>query len=94
MCWLFTFKILIVESEWFTTYRPNEYNTGLSNMSTLIVPNLMISHSRQSVRWAVASVWNGPPAELRDVSLSYSVFKRQLENVLTLFLLACPYGNV
>ena len=35
MCGFFTFKVLIAESEWFTTYRPNEYNTRLSNMSTL-----------------------------------------------------------
>ena len=82
MCGLFTFKRLIADSEWFTTYRPNEYNTRLSNMSTLILPNLMTSHSRQSVRWVGASVWNGLPAELRDVSLSYSVFKRQLKKVL------------
>ena len=82
MCGLFTFKRLIAESEWFTTYRPYEYNTRLSNMSTLILPNLMTSHSRQSVRWVGASVWNGLPAELRDVSLSYSSFKRQLKKVL------------
>ena len=49
MCGLFTFKKLIAESEWFTTYLPNEYNTRLSNMSALILPNLMTSHTRLSV---------------------------------------------
>ena len=83
MCGLFTFKKLIAESEWFTTYLPNEYNTRLSNMSALILPNLMTSHSRLSVWWVGASVWNGLPGVLRDVSLSYNVFKRQLKKVLT-----------
>ena len=61
MCGLFTFKRLIAESEWFTTYRPNEYNTRLFHMSTLILPNLMTSHSRQSVRWVGAWTTGGAP---------------------------------
>ena len=79
MCGPFAFKRLIAESEWFTTYRPSEYNTRLSNMSILVLPNLMTSHSRQSVRCVWASVWNGLPTELQDVSLSYSVSRVNLK---------------
>ena len=50
MCGLFTFKRLIAESEWFTTYRPYEYNTRLSNMSTLNYSSKPYDFSFQTIR--------------------------------------------
>ena len=82
MCGLFAYKGLNSGSEWFTVYEPNIYNTRLSTMSTLLLPNLMTSNSRQSVRWVGATLWSGLPSELRNFSLGYQTFKRQLKKVL------------
>ena len=50
------------------------YNTKLSNRNTVVIPNIVSKHSRQSVRWVGCSVWNSIPQTLRDTD-SYQGFK-------------------
>ena len=64
---VYVYKCLIFDNGMFDVYLPNVYNTRLSNSRSLIVPNILSSHSRQSVRWTGSQLWNGLPGYLRDV---------------------------
>ena len=65
----------------FEFYASAHYNTRLSDTRTLVIPNIMSTHSRQSVRWTGVSLWNRLPCDLRAPQ-SVAVFKRKLRKFL------------
>jgi hypothetical protein len=83
MCAIFIYKSICNDSndEWFSLYVSN-YNTRLSTLSVLSMPNINSTHSRQSVRWVGCRFWNCLPLELRDRELSFNSFKFRLKKYL------------
>ena len=65
----------------FTRYDSAVSNTRLSNRNTVVIPNIVSKHSRQSVRWVGCSVWNSIPQILRDTD-SYQGFKIKFKHHL------------
>ena len=78
---IYVYKCLEWDNNMFHFYHPNIYNTRLSNSRSLIVPNIMSSHSRMSVLWSGCQLWNGLPGNLRELP-TCSSFKRQLKTLL------------
>ena len=74
-------KSLRSNNNFFTRYESAVYNTRLSNRNTVVIPNIVSKHSRQSVRWVGCSVWNSIPQILRDTD-SYQGFKIKFKHNL------------
>ena len=81
MCGLHVYKSLQTGNNLFTIYVQNNYNTRLANTRSVVMPNIIFSHSRQSVTWIGAQLWNRLPRELRDVQ-TYGAFKFKLKRWL------------
>ena len=77
---LYTFKKLQVNSGEFLI-QTSCYSTRSSQIRSIALPNIVSAHSRQSVVWRGASLWNGLPEEIRQEQ-SYSTFKRKLKKLL------------
>ena len=78
---LYVFKSLLSADGNFNLYESNAYVTRLSNTRSVIIPNILSSHSRQSSRWIGGQQWNGLPQALRDVT-QYDNFKLSLKRHL------------
>ena len=77
---IFTFKSLAAHGPHFTPYIC-PYNTRLSTMTTVALPNIVSTHSRQSVRWVGSRLWNELPEDIRSQETNYS-FKFKLKRHL------------
>ena len=65
----------------FEIYIADAYNTRLSNSNSLSIPNIISTHSRQSIRWTGARCWNDLPQGLREETMHKS-FKSKLKKYL------------
>ena len=61
---IYVFKSLHSDSNFmFTRYVPGYYNTRLANSLSLVVPNIRLTHSRQSIKFVGSKLWNSFPHE-------------------------------
>ena len=74
-------KSLMSNNNLFTRYESAVYNTRLSNRNTVVIPNIVSKHLRQSVKWVGCSVWNSIPQILRDTD-SYQGFNNNFKHHL------------
>ena len=77
---LYTFKSLQRGEEW-TVLVNIPYPTRRNVAPTIVVPPVMLTHSRQSGRWVGIQTWNALPAEIRILD-SYKLFKVNLKRYL------------
>ena len=64
---IFVHKCLNSVNNLFRRYSLIHYNTRLGNASVLTLPNIVSTHSRQSVRWVGCSCWNSLPQHIREI---------------------------
>ena len=65
---LFVHKSLQNESNlFFNIYNGEHHNTRRRNSNSLALPNILATHSRQSIRWMGCKVWNSLPIDLRTL---------------------------
>ena len=76
----YVYRSLLKGSEWFIPY-VCPINTRLASGYTLTVPPIMTTHSRQSVRWGGAKLWNSLPDNIKEET-SYNSFKFKLKKYL------------
>ena len=79
---LYMYKCFTAGHDWFTFYNNAAYTTRLPNQQALSYHNILTDHSRQSVRWIGARLWNGLPVELRTQDVPYETFKKRLKKHL------------
>ena len=67
----------------FTRYVPGYYNTRLANSLSLVIPNIRLTHSRQSIKFLGSNfkLWNSLPQYLREFD-NLNVFKVNLKKYL------------
>ena len=78
-CSIQVFKSLTSSDNMFS-FQESVHNTRSTNAVSL--PNILSSHSRQSVRWIGSVVWNGLPSDLRHLQQSLPTLKYKLKRHL------------
>ena len=79
---IYLFKSLHSNSNFmFTRYVPGYYNTRLANSLSLVVPNIRLTHSRQSIKFLGSKLCNSLPLYLREFD-NLNVFKVNLKKYL------------
>ena len=68
-------------NQFFNIYNSEDHNTRRNNSNSLPVPNILTTHSRQSIRWMGCKVWNSLPIELRTLQ-NYNTFKLEYKQLL------------
>jgi retron-type reverse transcriptase len=82
MSGIYVFKSLnnLSPCNWFHLYE-GEYNTRFSAQSSLLVPFVRTTHSRQSIRFVGSNVWNMLPLVIKTAS-NYNSFKISLKRFM------------
>ena len=65
----------------FTRYDPGYYNTRLANSLSLVIYNMRLTHSRQSIKFSGCKLWNSLPQYLQEFD-NLNVFKVNLKKYL------------